>query len=131
MRRDLAPPSGQAAPLRAQGPGGPVELLPLATEVAMRHRAEFPDEAERYGDAGLAWCVHDNQHLLNWAFSDAHGGMVDLLEQVAWLARVLGARGYPLDRLARDLEIGAEVVGDPAVAERLRAAAESVPATSG
>jgi len=31
-------------------------------------------------------------------------------DEVAWLASVLEARGFPLERLCRDLEIGAEVV---------------------
>ena len=71
--------------------------------------------------------VHDNQHLLNWAALDVAGAVV-LDEQVAWLARVLGARGFPVDRLARDLELAAAVVrdqvdgGEP-MAQRLDAAA--------
>ena len=51
--------------------------MPIA---GARYRAEFPDEEERYGDAGNAWCVHDNQHILNWAYQDAPG-FVDLDEQ--------------------------------------------------
>jgi hypothetical protein len=39
-------------------------------------------------------------------------GSVELNGQVAWLARVLEARGFPLDRLARNLELGAAVVRD-------------------
>ena len=128
MNRPLAPPSGQPPPERAEGPGGDsIELRPLAEEICRRYRGEFADEQERYGDAGVAWCVHDNQHILNWAFLEQRG-YVDLAEQLAWLARVLAARDFPLERLARNLEIAAEVVeaarGDGGtVAARLRESA--------
>ncbi len=130
--RRLDPPSGAAAPIDGVAPDGTgVDLRDLARDVCERYRAEFPDEQERYGDAGHAWCVHDNQYLLHWALLDAQG-TTSLGEQVAWLARVLHARDYPLERLARDLELCADVVvetnhawaGD--VAARLRAVASGV-----
>ena len=127
MSRPL-PPSGQPPPRGAHTPAGEVDLEALAGEICRRYDAEFPDERERYGEAGMAWCLHDNQHLLNWAIADVHHGHIDLLEQVAWLARVLAARDFPLERLARNLQIGAEVVDDKAVAGRLRDAAASVSA---
>jgi hypothetical protein len=109
--------------------GREIDLLPLAREICARYAAEFPDEQERYGDAGRAWCVHDNQHVLHWSVLDARGEMA-LQEQVAWLARVLEAREFPLDRLARSLELAAEVVRaevrDAAVAAALTRAAELV-----
>jgi hypothetical protein len=109
MKR-LDPPSGEAPPATARlASGESVDLLALATETCRRYRAEFADEQERYGDAGLAWCVHDNQHILNWAILATRGD-VDLGREIGWLARVLGARGFPLDRLARNLEIAAAVV---------------------
>lgn len=126
MTRRLAPPSGEPPPERTRGVGGAeVALRPLAEEVCRRYRAEFPDEHERYGDAGIAWCVHDNQHILAWAYQDVRG-FVDLGEQVAWLARVLGARDFPLERLERNLELAADVVADEPVAERLREARAAV-----
>ncbi|HEX8120790.1 MAG TPA: hypothetical protein VF549_05920 [Solirubrobacteraceae bacterium] len=131
-RPRLAAPSGAAAPLEAVAPGGEtVDVRALAQEVCRRYRSEFPDEEERYGDAGRAWCVHDNQYLLHWALLDAQG-TTSLDEQVAWLARVLGARDFPLDRLARDLEICADVVTETGgawaadVAARLRAVASGL-----
>ena len=127
-RPRLAPPGGAAAPIDVQGPDGrTVDVRELAREVCRRYRAEFPDEDERYGEAGRAWCVHDNQYILHWALLDARG-TTRLRDQVAWLARVLAARDFPLERLARDLEICAEVVGGTGhewaadVAGRLRAA---------
>ncbi len=103
-------PSGGAAPEFAELPGGRrLELAAAAREIASRHRAEFPDEEERYGDAGLEWCVYDNQWILAWAAADA-SGFEDLGRQIEWLAGLLDARGYPVQRLARDLEIAADVV---------------------
>ena len=113
MTRAGFPPragSGGAAPAVAELPGGQrLELAAAAREIARRHRAEFPDEEERYGDAGLEWCVYDNQWILAWAAADA-SGFEDLGRQIEWLAGVLDARGYPVQRLARNLETAADVV---------------------
>ena len=126
-----APPSGQPPPARVEmADGTEVDLEALAREVCERYRAEYPDEEGRYGEAGMAWCRHDNQHLVNWAVLDTRA-YVSLDEQVAWLAKVLEAREFPLDRLARDLDIAAAVVrervpsGD-AVAAALSGAAAMV-----
>jgi hypothetical protein len=126
-----APPSGEPPPRRARlADGSQVDLEALAGEVCARYRAEFPDEQERYGEAGHLWCLHDNQHLINWAVLDTQDH-VALDENVAWLAKVLEARAFPLDRLARDLDIAAAVVGErvpggEAVAEALTGAAAMV-----
>ena len=126
------PPSGAPPPVEARVEGGePIDLRALAQEICRRYRAEFPDEQGRYGDAGAAWCVHDNQHILNWAVG-ARNGFVVLERELEWLARVLESRDFPLDRLARDLEIAAEVAGERleeparAIAEDLAAGAASV-----
>ena len=117
-------PSGGAAPELAELPGGqPLDLAAAAREIARRHRAEFPDEEERYGDAGLEWCAHDNQWILAWAAADA-SGFENLGRQLEWLAGILDARGYPVQRLARNLEIAAHVVAP------LRAVLESGAATA-
>ena len=109
--RRVEPPSGQPPPTEAQlaGDGQKLDLAALAREICRRYSAEYTDERDRYGDAGTAWCVHDNQHLLNWA-AGAFNGYVDMEREVGWLARVLEARDFPIDRLARNLDIGAEVV---------------------
>jgi hypothetical protein len=107
--RRLSPPSGHPPPENATlADGSTVALRPIAEEICARYRTEFPDERERYGDAGVAWCVHDNQHILNWALL-ADRGWVDLDAQLDWLARVLGARDFPVERLARNLELAADV----------------------
>ena len=104
------PPGGTPPPAQAilVGGGEPIDLVALAREICERYRGEYPDEQERYGDAGMAWCVHDNQHIVNWAVG-ARNGYVELERELAWLARVLEARDFPLDRLARDLELAAAV----------------------
>jgi hypothetical protein len=107
------PPSGADPPLQTRTAAGEaIDLVPLAQEICRRYSSEFPDEEERYGPAGHAWCLHDNQYLLAWAIQDARDHTVDLAEQVVWLADVLNSRGFPIARLARDLEIAAAAVSD-------------------
>ena len=121
------PPSGHPAPVSARlRDGATLDLRALAEEICTRYRAEFPDEQARYGDAGIAWCVHDNQHILNWAVTESHG-YGGFERQLAWLAGVLEARAFPLDRLARDLEIAAEVL-DEALAPAPRTLCETLTA---
>lgn len=127
-----APPSGAAAPIDVTAPdGSTVDVRDLAREICERYRREFPDEEQRYGDAGHKWCVHDNQYLIHWAMLDVQG-TTRIEQQVGWLARVLHARQFPLDRLKRDLELAAEVIeasGRPwsaEVADRLLAARDAV-----
>src|ERR1700712_3279138 len=107
----LPPSGGDAAPLSAVlADGQPFDLVVLATEICRRYREEFPDEAQRYGDAGNAWCVHDNQHLLNWAV-EAVNDESDMKNEVAWLASVLESRGFPIERLARNLDLAGDIAG--------------------
>ena len=114
-------PSGAPPPEVAGG----LDLRALAEVVTERYAAEFPDEDERYEpQVWRAWCRHDTQYLLQWAVLDTKG-LARLDDQVAWLARVLAARDFPLDRLARTLELTADVAGEAGrddVAERLRGA---------
>jgi hypothetical protein len=113
-------------PTRARLEEQVVELVPIAARICERYREQYPDEEGRYGEAGMEWCRHDNQHILNWAIGAA-AGYVDFGREIAWLARVLGARDFPLDRLAHDLEMAAEEVEDlPAVAAILREGAGTV-----
>lgn len=132
--RALQPPSGgDAAPVSAVLADGPaLNLVVLATEVCRRYREEFPDEAQRYGEAGNAWCLHDNQYLLNWAV-EAVNDEGDIKTDVAWLASVLESRGYPVERLARDLDLAGDVAeeqiagqGRDQVAGVLKEAAEFI-----
>ena len=111
MKR-LARPTGAPPPASATLPGGgSLELPALAEEVSRRYFDEFPEDLDRYGAEARDWCVHDNQYILAWAIGDLAGHPM-LARQVAWLASLLDARGYPLDRLARNLELAAAVLGE-------------------
>ena len=41
---------------RARYAAAALALFSLATAICERYRLEYPDERERYGDAGIAWC---------------------------------------------------------------------------
>lgn len=133
----LRPPSGGMAPpsTATLTDGTQLDLVPLAREISEEHLARHPGELERYGDAVRAWCVHDNQHLLNWAALDL-AGSVDLDAQLRWLAHVLTSRGYPLDSLVDDLRCaGSLLTRRPgsaamhALADRLTTAAATLAAS--
>jgi hypothetical protein len=125
------PPTGYPPPVTAQlHDGQTLDLRVLAEEICARYRAEFPDEQERYGDAGMAWCAHDNQHILSWAVTERNG-YGGFERQLAWLAGVLEARDFPLSRLARDLDIAGAVLEealgrDGSLAETLKDGARFV-----
>jgi hypothetical protein len=126
-QRDVSPPQGGTPPPAiAELPNGERLLLtPLAAEIGRRFYAEFPDELDRYGPAGRDWCQHDNQWLLAWAVEDLAVGGTHFASNVRWLAGLLRARGYPVERLGRDLEIAGDVVAEEGaafaeVAARLR-----------
>lgn len=103
------PPEDDAPRTAALSGTETIDLLAIAEKICRRYRDEFPDETERYGVNGYAWCLHDNQHLLNWGAQSVEG-FFDVKQEVSWLANVLESRGFPIDRLARNLDIGAEEV---------------------
>jgi hypothetical protein len=119
------PPSGSPPPTTARFAGETIALTPLAEAVAERYFAEFPGDVERYGDAARAWEVHDTLYCLNWALLDVKG-YTSLEEQVLWLAGILRARDFPVEQLARNLELAADEMPVAEAAQRLRAAALSV-----
>jgi hypothetical protein len=122
VSRPVAPPSGHPPPRDARLGGGTVDPERLAARICERYSALYPDERERYGAAGDAWCRHDNQHILSWAIA-AGSGLVDFSREIGWLARVLAARDFPLDRLAHDLELAAEELEADQGADAAEAAA--------
>jgi hypothetical protein len=130
LQRDVSPPAGGTPPpATVELPNGDVlSLIPLAEEVSRRFFLEFPDEQERYGATGREWCVHDNQWLLSWAVEDLSLGGAHFANNVRWLAGILRARDYPVERLSRDLELAGEVADDRGpelreLAEKLRSGA--------
>ena len=118
---------------RATLDGERIELTPLAEAVAERYFAEFPEDLERYGDAAMPWEIHDTLHTLNWAILDVRG-FTSLETNMLWLAQVLVARDFPLEHLARNVELCADVVstsGWPRSCARPRSAcAGTLPTTS-
>ena len=115
-------------PQRVTGPRGhELNLVEIARRTCEAYDKEFPDERERYGPAGLEWCRHDVQHLLNWAvLSLTHD--LDYERELSWLAAVLEARDFPLPRLARCLELLASITresvcSEPEIANRVQSAA--------
>jgi hypothetical protein len=107
----LRRPGGTPPPVLAELGGEPIDLRLLAAEICERYHAHYADESQRYGPAGQEWCRHDNQWLVSWAVGDVQG-VTDLDEQVCWLARVLHARDFPIERLAHNLRLAGEVTRD-------------------
>jgi hypothetical protein len=110
-------------PATAPGPDGEdIDLIPIARRACQDFVAEYPGYTERYGPPGMQWCVHDNQHILTWALMDSPASVFE--RELAWLARVLEARDFPLDQLARGVELLSAPLIDAhpdltAVAERI------------
>lgn len=100
-------PGGMAPPAIAELPDGTViELQPLAEQICELHLRLHPEDVARYGrELAREWCVHDNQHMLAWAIEDR-----DLRGQVAWLAGVLDARGYPVANLVDNVLQAAHIL---------------------
>jgi hypothetical protein len=128
------PPSGATPPATVESDdGAPIDLAPLAARATDLYFEIYPDDVERYGEAGRAWCDHDSRYLLAWALEDARASTVDCVEQVQWLGRVLGARNFPLERLVGHVTLIADVL-DASVsgglggraAARMRQAASSL-----
>ena len=128
--RAVAPPSGQGPPDEVRlRDGTAIGVAGPAAIASDRHLARHPEELARYGPHTRAWCRHDLQWVLSWAVQEADGQPVELLAQIDWLARVLGARGYPLASLADALDELAGVAVESRLdgaAHRLRAGAERV-----
>jgi len=118
-------------PEHVTGPHGRwIDLVAIARKTCVAYDREFPDERERYGPAGAAWCRHDSQHLLNWAVLSLTQDL-DYERELAWLARILEARDFPLSRLARCLELLAQTTRQrvpdvPQVADRIQHGAEFI-----
>ena len=126
-------PSGSPPPTAVTLEGRRIPLAPLLEAVADRYFAEFPGDLERYGDVARDWELHDTAHCVNWAALEAKG-FASLDRNISWLADILAARDFPLEQLARNLELAGDVCAEQLgeeVAERLRAAATLVRSRGG
>jgi hypothetical protein len=101
-------PRGAAPPAAVYVGGTAIPLAPGRPDL-FATGSSSPTNVPATVTRGRAGAAHDNQWLLSWAVNDVLGA-TDLGEQVQWLARVLHARDFPVDRLARDLETAAEIV---------------------
>jgi hypothetical protein len=127
-------PGGATPPQSFEFPSGTrIDLGPLAQDLCDLYYDVYPDDLERYGSVGRAWCDHDSRYLIAWALEDARSNAVDCVAQVQWLARILAGRGFPVDRLGRHVELTAALVrscelGDigSRAADRLSLAASSL-----
>jgi hypothetical protein len=120
-----APPTGATAPQMFElTDGTTIDLRPLARQLSASYYKNYPDDLERHGDAGPAWCEHDSRYLLAWALEDARSGHVDCVAQVAWLGRVLNARDFAIDRLAHHVELTATLLRTAALGQTTDRAAE-------
>lgn len=117
MKR-LRRPTGTPPPASGTLPSGEaIDLVGPAEEVARRYFDEFPDDLDDYSPEVREWAVHDTRYILGWAIGDLNGFRM-LGRQVDWLARVLAARDFPVERLARNLELAADVLAERLPAER-------------
>ena len=126
-------PSGSPPPTAVTLDERRIELAPLLETIADRYFAEFPGDLERYGTAAREWELHDTAHCINWAALDVKG-FTSLDRNIAWLANVLRARDFPVEQLARNLELAADVCAGElgeGVAARLRNAASLVRSDGG
>jgi hypothetical protein len=130
----IRPPTGEPPPATAEAAdGSSIDLEPLAIDACERYFAAYPDDVERLGPAGRAWCDHDSRYLLMWALEDALTGDEDCVAQIAWLGRVLVGRNFPLERLVGHVQLAASVLRDADLgdlgqraAQRLQQAADAL-----
>ena len=110
--KQLRRPSGTPPPAHATlADGRRLDLVGAAEDVARRYFDEFPDDRERYSPEVWDWAVHDTRYILSWGVGDLNG--IPMLErQLSWLARVLAARDFPLDRLIRNVELAGSVLAE-------------------
>ena len=117
MNRTI-PPSGVNPPQTFElEDGTEVDLGPLASQLCELYYEIYPDDLQRYGAAGRAWAEHDSRYLLAWGLEDARAGTVDCVEQIQWLGRVLANRSFPIERLARHVELTAAVTRNSGLGE--------------
>ena len=131
--KQLRRPTGTPPPAHATlADGTELDLVGAAEEVARRYFDEFPDDRERYSAEVWDWAVHDTRYILGWGTGDLNG--LPMLErQTAWLARVLAARDFPLERLARNVELAGAVLAErlPQRSEEVEALFDGVAASLG
>lgn len=102
------------SPIPTSDSGFPSHMLDLAESVCAEYYRLYPDTDERYGGRGRAYCAHDNAYLAAWIVSAVElDSPASLARDVRWLADLLAARDFPMDRFVRNLRlVAAAVVAD-------------------
>jgi hypothetical protein len=86
-------------------------MLDLAESVCAEYYRLYPDTDERYGGRGRAYCAHDNAYLAAWIVNAVElRSPATFARDVQWLADLLAARGFPMERFASNLELVADAV---------------------
>lgn len=107
------------SPIPTSDPAFPSHMLELAESVCAEYYALYPDTDERYGGRGRAYCAHDNAYLAAWITRAVElGSPATLARDVQWLADLLAARGFPMDRFVQNLELVAAKVSAQGLAPR-------------
>ena len=76
------PPSGVSPPDSFELPDKTViDLGPLARQLCEQYYDIYPDDLERYGPPGEAWCEHDSRYLIAWALEDARASTLDCVDK--------------------------------------------------
>lgn len=106
------------SPVPTSDPAFPNHLVGLAETVCDAYYAAYPDTDERYGGRGRAYCVHDNAYLAAWLIRAVELESSAILgRDVRWLADLLEARAFPMDRFAHNLELVASAVVEAGLSE--------------
>lgn|GEM_PF-356156 len=117
------------SPVPTNDPDFPAHLLPVAERICERFYRAFPDTDAQYGARGRSFCAHDNAYLAGWLLEGVERRNPESFRRnVHWLAGVLTARGFPLDRFIRNVRMVVEVLIEEALAPA--EAAESVAAAA-
>lgn len=108
------------SPIPTSDPTFPGHMLGLAESVCAEFYRLFPNTDERYGGRGRAYCTHDNAYLAAWIVSAVElDSPATLARDVTWLADLLAAREFPMDRFVRNLELVADAVAADGLAPAL------------
>lgn len=98
-----------APPTFATLDGEFVDFAPIIEVVAHRYFSAGLPFGEVPEHLARRWHAHDTAYLLQWAIDDV-AGYGSFERELRWLADVLTHRNFPLDGLAANLDIIADVV---------------------
>ncbi|MEX2626058.1 MAG: hypothetical protein WD225_04195 [Ilumatobacteraceae bacterium] len=98
-----------APPAHATVDGEVVDYAPIIDVIAHRYFATGHPHGDVPEHLARRWHAHDTAYLLQWAIDDI-SGYGSLERELRWLADVLHSRNFPLDGLAANLDLMADVI---------------------